>query len=389
MVMEQEQGSYEETTEELEDDEEDILELGNPKKMPVKQQKPHEGSNINPYEHMKIELNPDGSLTRLSELPTLEASVDDPYGDTRAILSKDVTINPEKKTWVRILRPKEADLQPGVRLPLVMYFHGGGFVTSSAGTVFCNNLCERAARLVPCIVVSVSYRLAPENRLPAAYEDADDALMWVKQQATDSDGGEPWLRELADFSRILLFGWNSGANVAFHARLRSLDLDLEPLKVVGVMMTQPLLGGMERTQSDLRYADDQVLPLTVSDLTWELALPVGANRDHEYCNPWSSPRIREKLSKIGKVLVRGYGGDITIDRQRALVELLLMNGAEVVAHFDDIGFHGIDLIDSRRAVVTLNYLKDFIKSTFPKPKAPLRSHSHSHSSSMFPSPEVY
>ncbi|XP_043717076.1 probable carboxylesterase 9 [Telopea speciosissima] len=313
---------------------------------------------------MKIQFNPDGSLRRLAELPTLEASMDDPYGDTRGILSKDVTLNPEKKTWVRIIRPKPDHLQPGIRLPLVLYFHGGGFHTFSAGTVFCNNLCERAARLVPCIVVSVSYRLAPEHRLPAAYEDADDALMWVKQQALDTiNGGEPWVRELADFSRILLFGWNSGANIAFNARLRALDLDLGPLKILGVMMTQPLFGGEERTRSDLKYADDQMLPLTVSDLTWEMALPVGANRDHEYCNPWASPDLIQKLRKMGKVLVRGYGGDVTIDRQRGLVELLVKNGVKVVAHFDDVGFHGIDLIDSRRAVLTLNYLKDFINST--------------------------
>ncbi|XP_042511684.1 probable carboxylesterase 9 [Macadamia integrifolia] len=327
---------------------------------PLKQ---HRGSHINPYEHLQIQLNPDGSLTRLADLPTLEASMDDPYGDTRSILSKDVTLNPEKKTWLRILRPKTDDLQPGLRLPLVMYFHGGGFMFSTAGTVFCNNLCERAARLVPCIVVSVSYRLTPENRLPAAYEDADDALMWLKQQAMDNDGGEPWLREIADFSRILMFGWNSGANIAFHARLRALGLDIGPLKILGVMMTQPLFGGEERTHSDLKYADDQVLPLTVSDLVWELALPLGANRDHEYCNPWASPELIQKLRKMGKVLIRGYGGDVTIDRQRKLVELLVINGANVVARFDDVGFHGIDLIDSRRAVITLNYLKDFINST--------------------------
>ncbi|KAJ4954612.1 hypothetical protein NE237_011395 [Protea cynaroides] len=331
-----------------------------------KELKPHAGAHINPYEHMKVQLNPDGTLTRLAELPTLEASMDDPYGDTRGILSKDVTLNPEKKTWARIIRPKPEHLEPGNRLPLVMYFHGGGFTTYNAGTVFCNNLCERTARLVPCIVVTVSYRHAPEHRLPAAYEDADEALMWLKQQALDSQGGDPWLKELADFTRILLFGWNSGANVAFNARLRALDLDLVPLKILGVIMTQPLFGGEERTRSDLKYADDQMLPLTVSDLTWELTLPVGSNRDHEYCNPWANPRLHEKLKKIGRVLVRGYGGDITIDRQRSLVELLVKNGAEVVAYFDEVGFHGIDLIDSRRAVVTLNYLKDFINSTSSK-----------------------
>ncbi|KAJ4974353.1 hypothetical protein NE237_007527 [Protea cynaroides] len=131
-------------------------------------------------------------------------------------------------------------------------------------------------------------------------------------EVRDSHGKE----KLADFSHILLFDWNSGAksNVAFHARLKSLDRSWTPEDRWG-------------------FAVDG------SDLIFELAFPVGANRDHEYCNPWGSSRNPLKLSKIRKVLVNGYGGDITIDCQRERVELLLMNGAEIVARFDDIDFH--------------------------------------------------
>ncbi|XP_010255677.1 PREDICTED: probable carboxylesterase 9 [Nelumbo nucifera] len=322
--------------------------------------------SIDPYEHLSIVLNPDGTLTRLKTLDKVEAVSDTKTAASasvsgRNVLSKDVTLNAERNTWVRIFRPvsPHANDQTVVGLPLIIYFHGGNWVLNSADTIFCHDFCECFARIGPAVIISVNFRLPPEHRLPAAYEDAEDALVWVKNQAIIPNG-DPWLRNFADFSRCFLAGWSTGGNIAFHARLRSLDLDLKPLKIVGTVLDQPVFGGTQRTRSEKKYANDQILPLKVTDLMWELALPIGANRDHQYCNPMLDANLSNKVGSIGKVLVRGYGGEVTIDRQLQLVEKLLQRGVKVEARFDDVGFHGIDLIDPRRAMNTLDIAKHFM-----------------------------
>ena len=62
-------------------------------------------------------------------------------------------------------------------LPVLVYFHGGGWVIGSLDTHdgVCRALCART----PCVVVSVDYRLAPEHRFPAAVDDAWAATAWV------------------------------------------------------------------------------------------------------------------------------------------------------------------------------------------------------------------
>lgn len=66
-------------------------------------------------------------------------------------------------------------------LPVLMYFHGGGFTIGSIATH--DALCRELARLSGCAVVSLGYRLAPEHRFPTAVHDAWDALQWLAAHA--------------------------------------------------------------------------------------------------------------------------------------------------------------------------------------------------------------
>jgi len=67
-------------------------------------------------------------------------------------------------------------------LPLLMYFHGGGWSRGSLNTH--DALCRRIAKEAKCIVVSVDYRLAPEFPYPAAIEDAEIIYTWCQQNAS-------------------------------------------------------------------------------------------------------------------------------------------------------------------------------------------------------------
>ncbi|NDZ18051.1 alpha/beta hydrolase [Variovorax sp. WS11] len=65
----------------------------------------------------------------------------------------------------------------GAREPTLLFFHGGGYVLG--GLASHDGLCRTLAHEAPCAVLAVDYRLAPEYRFPAAFDDAQDALHWL------------------------------------------------------------------------------------------------------------------------------------------------------------------------------------------------------------------
>ncbi|EHA8592223.1 putative carboxylesterase 8 [Cocos nucifera] len=218
------------------------------------------------------------------------------------------------------------------------------------------------AAALPALVISLDYRLAPEHRLPAAYEDAVEAVLWVRAQAQDPAAGEPWLTN-GDFSRCFLMGSSSGANMAYHAGLRTVALELQPVRLVGLILNQPYFGGVERTPSELASEEDVVLPLCANDMMWRLALPKGADRDHEFSNPVVAP---PRPIRLPRCMVKGCQGDPLIDRQRAFVKMLEEEddeGASVVAGFDEGGFHAIELFDPGRGQALFAEIRDFISSS--------------------------
>lgn len=69
------------------------------------------------------------------------------------------------------------------RLPVMVQFHGGAFVSGSNTSAANDLFCRRIARLCDVIVIAVGYRLAPESRFPAAFEDGLKVLNWLAKQA--------------------------------------------------------------------------------------------------------------------------------------------------------------------------------------------------------------
>lgn len=65
----------------------------------------------------------------------------------------------------------------GLRLPLYVYIHGGGFVTGSVETDDAS--CRAIATVIPVVVLNVEYRLAPEHKFPVGFEDCHDIVRWV------------------------------------------------------------------------------------------------------------------------------------------------------------------------------------------------------------------
>ncbi|XP_060169147.1 probable carboxylesterase 9 [Lycium barbarum] len=319
-------------------------------------------SKFDPYDHLSVVLNKNGSLTRLLAFPTTQATGDQEHLPGQAVVSKDITLNADKKTWIRLYRPSKlpSNDKSIAKLPIIVYFHAGGWIHFSIANTMIHEGCNHLSSEVPAIVVAVEYRLAPENKLPAQYYDAIDAILWIKNQALDSVNGEKWLREYGDFSRCYLYGVSCGGNIAFNSALKLLDRQIEPLRINGIIMNQPLFGGKTRTKSEMRLATDTFFPLPVIDVLWDLALPQGTDRDHRFCNPMVDGPYRDKIKNLGRCLVIGFGGDPLVDRQQDFVQMLVKEGIMVEARFDDVGFHGIDVVDSRRAAAITNFIKEFI-----------------------------
>ncbi|KAL8495424.1 hypothetical protein ACS0TY_019532 [Phlomoides rotata] len=309
------------------------------------------------YKFFNAVPNPDGSLTR-RQVPTLPANPDPDQSNT---LSNDIPLNPANNTFIRLFRP--SNHPPTTKLPLIIYFHGGGFVFLSATSSFFHESCGQMAAHIPALVASLEYRLAPEHRLPAAYDDAMDAVAWAKTQALGADGADPWIKELADFSRVFVMGSSAGGNMVYHVGLRALDLDLQPIRIEGMILNQPYFGGVRRTESELKYINDHIIPLHASDLLWSLALPEGSDRGHEYCDPFlSGGPPEDRIRRLPRMVVRGYTGDPLVDKQREFAKAMEARGGHVIAQFIEGGHHGVELFDPKFAQALYDDIKDFVGS---------------------------
>ncbi len=129
-------------------------------------------------------------------------------GESVATLRDRTIPGPAGEIGVRFYAP-DADAP----LPLLVYLHGGGFVTGSLDThdALCRSLANRAA----CAVLSVDYRLAPEHRCPAAADDSHAALRWAADHAAELG---------VDAERIAVGGDSAGGNLAAVSALRCRDL---------------------------------------------------------------------------------------------------------------------------------------------------------------------
>ena len=110
---------------------------------------------------------------------------------------------------IRIYRPTRDE-----NLPVCMFFHGSGFCICSIDTH--DAMCRQISRRSGAILVSVDYRLAPENPFPAAPEDCYAATVWAAAHAR-SFGGDP--------ARLLVCGDSAGGTMATVTALRCRDGD--------------------------------------------------------------------------------------------------------------------------------------------------------------------
>ncbi len=232
---------------------------------------------------------------------------------------------------VRVYRPDTPETEAPeteASLPVVVYFHGGGWVVGSVTThdAFCQQLSTR----VPAVVVSVGYRLAPEHRFPAAVEDAVAATSWVSDHAGDLG---------ADPRRLAVAGDSAGANLAAVVARKARDGS-------GTSIAYQLLlyPPTDMTMSCASHRENAVgYLLTAEMVAWfrEQYLSGGANlRD-----PDASPLFAADLAGLPPALVVTAEFDPLRDEGEAYAARLREAGVKATLRRYDGAIHGFMLLD--------------------------------------------
>lgn len=180
----------------------------------------------------------DGRVERFFGSDRVPPAIDD--SDQNGVFSKDVIIVSETGLSARIFIPAAA-IKPGQRLPLVVYYHGGGFFMGSPFCSVYNNFVSSLAAKANAIAVSVDYRLAPEHYIPVAYEDSWAALKWVASHC-NGQGPEAWLNNYVDFHRVFLAGDSAGGNLVHNVAVQATVEDLNGVKLSGICLIHPFFG---------------------------------------------------------------------------------------------------------------------------------------------------
>ncbi|KAL7140691.1 hypothetical protein ABFS83_08G005600 [Erythranthe nasuta] len=240
------------------------------------------------------------------------------------------------------------------RLPVMLQIHGGGFVSGSNDSSSNDFFCRRIAKLCDVIVVAVGYRLAPENKYPAAFEDGLKVLYWLAKQANlaecskslgrvgrgdlrRSEGNghvanafgasmvEPWLAAHGDPSRCVLLGVSCGGNIADYMTRKAVEAGklLDPVKVVAQVLVYPFFIGSVPTHSEIKLANSYFYDKAMCMLSWKLFLSEDDfSLDHPAANPLSSDRQGPPLKQMPPTLTVVAEHDWMRDRAIAYSEEL-------------------------------------------------------------------
>jgi acetyl esterase len=239
--------------------------------------------------------------------------------EERTISYGDVTDIPVRIYWPPI---PEHD-----NLPVVVYFHGGGWCIGDLDTH--DHVARAHAVGAHAIVVSVDYRLAPEHPFPQGVDDAFAALRWVGDHA-DELGGDP--------NRLAVAGDSAGGNLSAVVALLARDNDGPPL--VFQLLWYPLAVGDISLPSFAENADAPILnhDVTSAFLYWYVP-------DVDFSDPGAlpvtlAPANAESLAGLPPAYIGTAEHDPLRDDGAKYAELLCAAGVGVEHHNEPTMIHG-------------------------------------------------
>jgi acetyl esterase len=258
-------------------------------------------------------------------------------GEVRALQAS----GPHRPIPLRLYRPAGHARGDAVsRLPVLVYYHGGGWVIGDLDTH--DTLCRELANGAGCAVVSVDYRLAPEHRFPAAVDDCLAATRWVHAHAAELG---------LDATRFAVGGDSAGGNLAAVVTLALRDAADLPIAfqlliypATDMRRTAPSHTsngqGYLLTRDTITYFHDHYITDPANDLDWR-----------------ASPLLHPDLSRLPPALVLTAGFDPLRDEGLAYADALVAAGNRASYVCFERQIHGFILmgkvLDEANAAVAL------------------------------------
>lgn len=253
---------------------------------------------------------------------------------------------------MRAYRPRDAS--PSTALPVLVYFHGGGWTIGDLDTH--DVLCRQLSRESGCAVVSVDYRMGPEFRFPAAVDDCWAATCWLAAHGADLG---------MDSARLAVGGDSAGGNLAAVISLMAREGAGAPHtgpastttpSIRFQLLIYPATEMLAETASMTTNGEGYLL--TSRALAWFIRQYLGEDQPQEVIKGWrASPLCARSHAGLAPALILTAGFDPLRDEGRQYADRLSAAGTPAQYVCFERQIHGFvtmtRVIDEARTAVSL------------------------------------
>lgn len=246
---------------------------------------------------------------------------------------------------IRVYKPNDKD-----NLPLLLYFHGGGWVVCDLDTH--ENVCRMIANRAGCCVISVDYRMGPEHKFPAAADDAYYSLDYIYNNATIFG---------IDKDKIAIGGDSAGGQIT--AVLAQMKRDRSGPSIAAQILIYPTTDYYKLgIKSYEEYAEGYALDKAHMEWFWDSYL----NENDDVNNPYISPLRAKSFKNLPKTFLITAEYDLVRDEGEKYAKKLKKAGNDIIFKKIDGVMHGyfLHLSKIERAKELIDDISEYLIEVF-------------------------
>lgn len=248
---------------------------------------------------------------------------------------------------VRIYSPDN-----GSKLPLIIYSHGGSWISGNIDDY--DNICRKLSKYTNAIVISVNYRLAPEDPFPAGLNDVYNVLQWTSNNA-ESISGDP--------TRICVAGDSAGGNLS--AAVSQMSRNEGGPKITSQVLIYPSTNIYEL---NTKSWEDFGMNLNLKKKDFEKFISLYVPKLEDRKSSYASPLLSQNLKGLPNTLIITAELDPLRDEGETYGQKLKESGVEVIySRYTGVthGFVSMDGI-TRKADKALKEISEYLQKQFSK-----------------------